>query len=442
MGWAFAGAVFFMGCAGERGDLARIQKSGTLVVLTRNAPTTYYEEKEGEYQGPEYDLVEAFAEDLGVRAEYLIAESVEELIERLEDGEADFAAAGMTRTLEREKQFLFGPVYQENTQQVICRKGTEASRLQDLNRLDLTVIANSSYEAHLKKMQEKDPLLVWKSTPSLSTEQLLHAVWKTEVECTIADSNIVSMHRRVMPELRVNFELEGTAETAWMAPKTGDGLVRRMHTWFEAYKKSGGLKAWEDKYYGHVYPFDYYDTKKFVERIRTRLPKYRRELELAASANGFSFEFLAAVAYQESHWDPKAQSPTGVRGFMMLTKRTAELLGVKNRVNAVESIRGGARYLRTLIRQVPAHIPEPDRTWMALASYNVGAMHLQDARKLAIEFNDNPNTWHAVKETLPLLSQKKYYRRLKHGYARGTEPVIYVNRIRNYSELLKQNTSK
>lgn len=184
--------------------------------------------------------------------------------------------------------------------------------------------------------------------------------------------------------------------------------------------------------------FDSFDIKKFNRRIQTRLPKYKDLLKKAALEHGWDWTLLAAIAYQESHWNPKAKSPTGVRGFMMLTRATAKEVGVKNRLSAEESIIGGARYLRKLEDRIPSYIPYPDRLWLALASYNVGFSHVRDARGLAAWQNQNPNSWQGVRESLPLLSARLHFKRLPHGYARGLEPVLYVDRIRNYHNILQR----
>ena len=123
---------------------------------------------------------------------------------------------------------------------------------------------------------------------------------------------------------------------------------------------------------------------------------------------------------------------------MMLTQTTANQLGVKDRLDVAESIRGGARYFRQLFDRVPDSFPENDRRNVAMAAYNVGMGHIYDARKLARLQDKNPDRWSTLKETLPLLSQKKYYKKLKHGYARGQEPVRYVKRINNYHNILEK----
>ena len=142
------------------------------------------------------------------------------------------------------------------------------------------------------------------------------------------------------------------------------------------------------------------------------------------------------MGYQESHWNPDAVSPTGVRGIMMLTEATARQLGVEDRVDPRQSIFGGARYLRRIKRKIPERIAEPDRTWLALAAYNIGFGHLEDARILTQANGGDPDRWEDVREHLPLLADPKWHTRTRHGYARGGQPVHYVENIRYYYDVL------
>lgn len=182
-----------------------------------------------------------------------------------------------------------------------------------------------------------------------------------------------------------------------------------------------------------------YDRLLFRRHLKGRFPRYHEHFREAADKHGISWKLLAAQAYQESHWNWRAKSPTGVRGIMMLTRRTAASLGVKNRLDPVESIHGGARYLSRLERRLPSEIHRADRTLFALAAYNVGLGHVKDARVLARRQGMNPNRWRDLQSVLPLLSVKRYYKALPHGYARGHEPVRYVKHIREYRSLLDRH---
>lgn len=181
-----------------------------------------------------------------------------------------------------------------------------------------------------------------------------------------------------------------------------------------------------------------YEVKTFLRHIETRLPFYREEFQQAEKKTGIPWTLLAAMAYQESKWNHKAISPTGVRGIMMLTRSTASDLGISNRLDPSKSIAGGARYLSYLQKRVPDEIRMPDRMFIALAAYNVGMGHIDDARMLAERLGKNSNQWDQLKSVLPLLAHKEYYEDLPHRYARGWEPVQYVKRIRAYRNILHQ----
>ncbi|MBD3335905.1 MAG: transglycosylase SLT domain-containing protein, partial [Candidatus Eisenbacteria bacterium] len=192
------------------------------------------------------------------------------------------------------------------------------------------------------------------------------------------------------------------------------------------------------KYYGYLEKFDYVDTARFLRRIEERLGDYQSLFKEAAREYGFDWKLLAAMAYQESHWDPDAVSPTGVRGIMMLTRSTARRVGIDDLLDPRQSIMGGAAYLADLMERLPESVTGPDRIWFAMAAYNIGMGHLYDARRLARRLGKDPDRWSELSEVLPLLARKQYYSTLKHGYARGGEPVRYVNRVRHFRDILER----
>jgi len=191
-----------------------------------------------------------------------------------------------------------------------------------------------------------------------------------------------------------------------------------------------------ENHFGHLESMQNGGQELFAERIETRLPKYKGLIRSAAGQNNMDWNLLAAMSYQESFWNPDATSPTGVRGFMMLTKETAAELEVEDRLNPRESIQAGAAYFSQLRDRLPERIQEPDRTWMALAAYNMGMSHLEDARILTEYYGKNPNNWEDVKTFIPLLEHKAYYAALKSGFARGEEAVGYVQHIQEYYTVL------
>ncbi|EQC44213.1 membrane-bound lytic murein transglycosylase MltF [Bacteriovorax sp. Seq25_V] len=412
-------------------SIADIQKSKTLEILTRNAPTTFYLDKDGKPAGLDFELGTLIARELGVLPKFILKDSISDIIASLSTGYGDLALAGLSETKEREKLFIFSDPYQKIQEQLICDKKFVIKDLSKLSELKTTVVKDSSYEQTLKELNIK-----FKATKEFNTEELLGKVFNKEIDCTVADSNIVSIILRSYPELKIqkSFKEEGIVG---VLRKSNTDIVTVINKVIKDNQKNGILPKLIDKYYGHINDFDYYDLKVFKKRINQRLKKYRKYFEKAGAKYGLDWRLLAAISYQESHWNRLAKSYTGVRGLMMLTNDTAKEMKVRNRLNAAESIYGGAAYLTKLIDRVPAYIHSTDRLWMAVASYNVGYYHMRDARSIAVWKDKNPNFWKDVREVLPLLSDKKYYRKVPYGYARGVEPVLYVKRIRHYYDILK-----
>jgi len=432
-------AVALSGCSADKSHIERIKDEGTLVVVTRNNPTTYYEGPSGP-TGLEYDLATLFAKHLGVELELIIEENYSKIYSILKDGKADIAAASLAITDSRKEFLQFSPSYMPVTHQIAYRMRNNAKRprkIEDLIGKDIEVTANSSHAETLASLQKNHPDLSWQENQELNSDELLQLVWSQFIDYTIADSTEIKLKQRFYPELAIAFDVGKPEALAWaMHRDIDDSLYNETVTFFSEIKQNGTLKQLLNKYYGHVRKFSYVGTQNFLRDITNKLPKYIDIFKLSAHAQHLDWRLLASVGYQESHWKPDAVSPTGVRGIMMLTNNTAKFVGISDRRDTVQSIEGGAKYLRYMIDKIPNHITEPDRTWMALAAYNVGYGHLEDARKITQKRGGNADKWVDVKESLPLLSKKKWYSKTKHGYARGQEPVGYVSNIRNYYELL------
>ena len=414
-----------------------IRARGVMVVLTRNAPTTFYWDQNGEPAGYEYELALDFANTIGVEARFVIRDTVTDILEGIENGQGDIAASNLTRTAERMQRYRFGPDYKRIRQQLVCnRRGNYPRRLEDLPGHSIEVIANSSYEETLTDLAQRFGDLSYQATVGTDTEGILLRIAAGEVDCTIADSNIVAVNRRYEPDLIVPFDMTDGQELAWVLPSGADDLADALDEWFAEVGETSFLTELDERYYGHLDGFDYVDIKAFEQRIASRLPDYRIWFEEGGARVNLPWTLLAAVGYQESHWERNARSPTGVRGIMMLTLATAEDLNVANRLDPEQSIAGGATYLRELYNRLPQDITGEDRMFLALASYNVGYGHLMDARILAEQQGRDPNTWRDMREVLPLLAQRAHYRNLRYGYAPGGQASTYVQQVRDYWDIL------
>lgn len=412
----------------------------TLRVLTFPGISTWRQNREGDVIGVEADLVASFARSQGWKVKWVMADSREELFEMLEDGEADMAAAGLTLRESRADRFRMKPAYLQVTEQVACHyKFKPLPRaLEQLEEVDLHVERDSSFEISLIELAKQKNLdFNIESRGDVLTEDLMREVAEREADCMVADSNQLKAMRRVYPDLKVSMDLPGKRQLGWYFPQRARPLNEAAQKWFVSKQgKRALLKANRD-YFDYIADFDFVEMQVLRKRIKDRLPKYKDLFLAAEKETGIPADLLAAVAYQESHWNPVAKSPTGVRGMMMLTRRTAESLGVGNRLDPKESIQGGARYLKDRYDRQSSEIPDPDRLYFALASYNVGHAHVLDARKLASALGKNPDSWDDIRQILPLKADRRYYQKMRYGYARGHEPVHYVRRIRNYRDVIQ-----
>nr|WP_298724752.1 membrane-bound lytic murein transglycosylase MltF [uncultured Steroidobacter sp.] len=430
-------AMLLLGtCSQPPSVMEQILRSGELRVVTRNLPSAYYLGADGP-QGPEFDLAARFAAELGVKLFIYSVPNVADVLRELESRRAHIAAAGLTRGLRLPPQTGFGPPYQQVREHLIFRQGDPRPR-----RLDQTydghieVVAGSAHAATLEQLRVHFGNLSWVENPAVETEELLYRLSRREFDYTVADSNEFAIGRAFHPEIRIAFDLSGGKALAWAVDSRDPTLLKRVTAFFSSARAEGRLASILDTYYGATDRFDYIQARVFMEHIESRLPQYRHWFKEAAAEIGVDWRLLAAVGYQESHWDPGATSHTGVRGLMMLTEETAQALNVGDRLDPRASIFGGAKYFVWLRDQIPKRILEPDRTWFTLAAYNVGVGHLEDARILTQMHGKNPDSWNDVREHLPLLTQEKWYSRVKRGYARGWEPVRFVENIRGYMDIL------
>ena len=437
MGLLISFTVLLSTCAQPPSLLDEITALGELRVITRNSPTTYYTGANGP-EGPEYDLMRGFADFIDVELKLETSDRFSDLIPTVESGRAHIAAAGLTMTAERAKRVDFGPPYQDVQQLLIYKLGTGRPHdIDDLLGKKVEVVAGSSYVETLKDIQKLRPELIWTENPHADLAELLTAVSDQDIQYTVADSTVYNVYRNYVPDIRIGFEITMGESLAWAFPKRHDrSLIERAEEYLEQIRHNGDYEKIMDRYYGHTKRFDYVGTRRFIRDYRRRLPLYQANFIENGITTNLDWRLLAAVGYQESHWNPDAVSPTGVRGIMMLTSRTARVMNVENRTDPDESIRGGAEYLARIKARLPESIQEPDRTWFALAAYNVGYGHLQDARKITRELGEDSEAWINVRHSLKRLAQQSWYSKTKHGYARGWEPVLYVENIRNYYDIL------
>ncbi|WP_248234899.1 membrane-bound lytic murein transglycosylase MltF [Marinobacter bryozoorum] len=419
--------------------LATVKAEGVLHVITRNAPSIYYQDREGA-TGFDYELAQRFADHLGVELRVRLAEGNSEILRVLDDGYAHIGFTGLSADRDWGDRFrsLANGLTSESV--MTYHRGLEhPESIEDLLEQEVAVhvAAESNHLPHLQQLQSEHPTLSYQVHENLDSAGMLERVETGEFPAAVVDANELALNHVFYPNVKRAFSVSDQEAIAWLFPTSNDGtLYDEARRFLQQIEQDGTLAHLRERFYGHLGQLGYVGALTFEEHIQERLPQYIDTFRGNGEETGLDWRLLAAIGYQESNWRRDAVSPTGVRGIMMLTRATAEHIGIDNRLNPQQSIEGGARYLRQVHGMIPEHVQEPDRTWFALASYNVGFGHLEDARKLTESAGRNPDRWLDVKEFLPLLSQKEWYSKTRHGYARGHEPVIYVQNIRRYYDVL------
>jgi membrane-bound lytic murein transglycosylase F len=414
------------------------ETSGELRVGTRNSPATYYIGHNGEPAGFEHDLIQAFSRNQNWSLSWVEKNQPEALFELLDTHQIHLAAAALPSMVVKDRHLIAGPVLFETPVHIVYRTRDKAPRgTAGLSGKKLALIIGSGHTPMLMRLKRKYPKLTWAALDNVWPEELLAQLRAGKYDAVVINGMDFGPMRNVYPELAVAFDLPDTQKIVWALPKRSSQVLRNALARFvEQAHKDGTIKRIHERYFGHFKRLGSSDVLGILQRRPQRLPKLRRHFHEAQTLTGIDWRLLAAIGYQESQWNPFATSPTGVRGLMMLTGETADRMGITNRLDARQSILGGARYLAMLKDALPDRILEPDRTWLALAAYNQGQGHLEDARRIAQARGGNPDSWADVKEALPYLSRGSYAKAMKYGYARGAEALQFAENIRNYYDIL------
>lgn len=427
-------------CSPRPAEQSFFRPRAVLRVVTLEGPTSYYIGPSGA-QGLEFELASEFAKRLGVELYMYPVASVSAMQAALASGKADIAAAQITADAAWRAVGVPAVVYDHIPQIVVYRQG--APRPTDTIQIEsarLSVRADSPQEHLLERLKHTvAPDLSWIETAPRAADPV-RDVEDGEAQYAIVDARQFSFSRHLYPDVAKGFSLGADRPVQWVVRRGAPQLYAEVNRFFHDIDQSGELARLVADNSGNSHHFGYEESRRFEELAASRLPLYRDLFEQAAAATGLDWRLLAAIAYQESQWDPTAQSPAGAAGLMMLTPATAESLGVADPTNARQNVMAGARYFLKVFREIPRHIPEPDRTWFAVAAYNVGFGHVEDARVLAQSRGENPDSWADVKHELPLLAVPEWFVRTKSGYCEGRQPVEYVTHVQRFLKLLEWRT--
>ena len=417
-------------------SLDRILSKGELRVITARSPHSYYVYR-NQSMGFDYELAKEFAKHLGVRLRVVSRSTWEDMLTALYSGRGDLIAAGIEITPSRTRQAAFSKGYREVRQHLISNRSKAPTSLHELAGKTVDVSRGSAHHERLEELRDEGIDVVIRPHDRLSDDLLIQKVARGEIDFTVANSNVALMIRRYYPTASVQPIGRETIPLGWAVRSQDRQLLERVNSFLGAIRETGRLEDIYEKYHWSIGDFDYLDLKTFHERIRTRLPRYRPSIKEAAGKNGFDWCLIAAQIYRESHFDPLALGPNSTKGLMQILPATARSLNLADPFNPIASIKSGTHYLRSLYDMF-AEVEEDERMLFALAAYNVGIGHVQDARRLASQQGLDSNRWESAAKILPLLRFRRYYRNAELGFCRGDITVAYVKHILIYYDILKR----
>jgi len=429
-------------------DFEAIKKRRVLRVLLRNNAASYFLYR-GELMGFEYELAREFADYHGLRLEVVVPPSHRELTSWLLEGRADIALGFIEPDPRlRDLGIEFSSPYHYARQHIVVQQKDPAKSLEDLDHRTLIVRHHSSYWDRLSALQRAGARFQLRATDdNVETEQLIQMVARGKYKATMAGEHQLDIELAKGVEVRSAYVLDEMAEHAFALRQRNPQLKQALDVFVKRIYKSEFYNVTYTKYFKSRRSVQRLARGRVMDPLNGQISPYDKLVRKYADRYGFDWRLVTAQMYQESRFDPKAKSQVGARGLMQLMPRTAKAMGIKNAGDPALNILGGIKYLDWLRDRFESKLPIPDRLWFTLASYNAGAGHVHDARRLARQLGFDPDRWfdHTEKAML-LLSKKEYARKARFGYVNGREPVNYVRDIRErfeaYVELSRQVTAR
>lgn len=436
-------------------DLAEIKEDGVLHAITTYSSTSYFLYR-GTPMGFEYELLSRLAEDLGLELKITIAENFNDLITKLNEGEVDLIAYGLTITEPRKKLVNFTE-YHYVTHQTLVQRMPENWRSLPGYKIDQQVVSNTleliddtvwvrkntSYAQRLKNLQAEigEKIPIEHIEGNINTDEIIRMVVNGEIDKTVADYNIASISKTYYPSLHIDTRISFSQRIAWAVRKNSPVLLEVINSWIEKEKKSDAYYVIYNKYFKNKKAYRRRIQSEFYSKNSNKISRYDKIIKESAKRIGWDWRFLCSQVYQESRFDPKAKSWAGAGGLMQIMPATAKELGVNNPLDPVQSLRGGVKYLDRTWDRFESVEDSIQKVKFTLAAFNCGAGHVFDAMRLAEKNGKNPNVWDEnVDEYILKLAEKEYYLDdvVRYGFARGLEPYNYVKDIFLRYEYYKQ----
>ncbi len=427
-------------------DLVDIKASGKLRALIAYSATSYFLYR-GQPMGYEYELLKRLAKDLGVELELKVSRNLDDLLDELKNGSVDIVAHGLAITAERKKEVAFAE-YLYITQQVLVQRKPDNWRkmtLDDIQRSLVTdpiqligdtvsVRKNSSYFKRIKNLSREigGEIIIDTLNGNVATDEIIKMVAEGTIKYTLADKNLATINASYFPNLDVAVPLSFSQRIAWAVRPNAEHLLIATNEWIQKEKKEPDYYVIYNKYFKNTRSFRRRVNSPFYSLNQQQISKYDPIIKENSRRIGWDWRLLASLIYQESQFDPQAESWSGARGLMQIMPKTAEEMGIVEQADPGEVIRGGTNYLKRLYKSFEGVTDSIQRLKFTMASYNCGYSHVQDAQQLALIKGLDSTVWddHVEKMIIALSYPQNYnHEVVKYGYVRGLEPYEYVDQI-------------
>lgn len=417
-------------------DLERIKEEGTLRAVTLSRSTSYFDYK-GEDMGFEYELALRFAQSLGVELKVVVAKDEPEMIDMLTRKEVDLIAYPVVISNELKEKVAFCS-HTFNTTQVLVQQKKKnkfelAKDVVDLIDKEIVVVENSKYHKRLLNLDDEmgGGLQITTVSNEENEESLIEQVSKGEIDYTVADDNIASVNKTYYKNLDISMRISFTQRSAWVVRKKSSDLEEAVNKWFEETNGDYTCKYLFHKYFEQSKLANSKERPKYINK--EKISDFDKLFKKYAKSLDWDWKMLASVAYQESKFNPNAQSWAGAKGLMQLMPGTATKLGGDSTDMMIPevSVKLATNYLKRVDNIYKYIEDKNERVKFVLASYNAGVGHVRDAMALAEKNGKNPEKWEDVKIFCLLKSKPEFYNDpvVRHGYLRGEEVYKFVEEI-------------
>lgn len=423
---------------------AQIRRRGLLRVITRNNAATYFIWR-GRPVGFEYELMAKFARKHELSLQMVVPHARDELLPALQDGYGDVIAASLAITDQRRESGLaFTRPYKRREDVFVTRTGAPTIRsFSDLEGRTVAVRRSGLAWTQLDALRRAGIDFNLEAGPEqLETEDYIDRVGNADLDVTVADSYSVKVALAWRNDVVSSMALGGPVDVGWAVRVGNEDLLTELNAFIKEEYRNVEYNMLHARYFGNQRRVRAHVTQRADGINGGTLSPYDELVQLYAARYGFDWPLIVAQMFRESRFDPKVTSQAGAQGLMQVLPVTARRFGISDLKKPENNIAAGVRMMSWLHRRMDPALPVRERIWFTLAAYNAGLGHLIDARALARELGLDGDKWFDnVEKAMLLLSKPEYYRRFRHGYVRGHEPVAYVRDIRDlydaYRSLLR-----